>query len=92
MRRFLGSELSSAALSKATHENRSSAEKSFDRYMKVFTDFLQSPLTAAQSKICTLFAKKTFYQIFRETKGLYFAEKLILLRNFIFNSEKHQCV
>ena len=90
LKRFIGTDPVEAHLAESTLCSRSSAVKSFNRFMAHFPDLMQTPLSAIQSQICTLFAKKNFDEIFRATKGLYFKEKLMILQNFIFNSEKNQ--
>lgn len=88
-RAFIGTAELNEAISPATKCSRSSAMKSFNKFMILFPDLMQPPLDESQSRICELFGKKDFEYIFGESKGLFFDEKLTILQNFIFNAEKY---
>ena len=89
-RGFIGQDNIEATLAESTISNRDNAIRNFEKFMVLFPDLMQPPLTEDQSRICELFAKKKFNFIFEDNKKLYFEEKLTILQNFIFNAEKYK--
>ena len=56
-RGFIGQEHTESVLAPRTKEGRNVAMKSFNKYMILFPDLMQSPLNESQSRICQLFGK-----------------------------------